>query len=182
MNIRKINLKSFYGGKRARSSDLLSNNIHPRDIKAIFDQGDVIKVKRGLYKWVSFEPAELVDVATIVPQGILCLTSALAFHDLTTYIPKEYEMAIPRHTKVKLPDHLTIRLYYFSPKYYNLGVERVQLDEHVVTVFDREKSIVDCFRYRDKIRKDILLEAIKEYAMKKDRNFPKLMRYAEKPM
>lgn len=83
----------------------------------------------------------------------------MAFHDLTTYIPKEYEMAIPRHTKVKLPDHLTIRLYYFSSKYYNLGVERVQLDEHVVTVFDRE--------------------AIKEYAMKKDRNFPKLMRYAE---
>lgn len=142
----------------------------------------ISKIKTWLYRWVDYDfkyNFELVDVYKIVPKGILCLTSALAYHDLTTINPWQYEIAIERSSKVIIPKYPPIKLIYFSQKQLNIGITNIEVDGHLIKIYDIEKTICDCIRYRNKIGIDIVKEAINEYIKRKDRNFNKLMNYAE---
>ncbi|MPN48513.1 hypothetical protein SDC9_196121 [bioreactor metagenome] len=139
-------------------------------------------MKTGLYKWGDYDfqyNFELIDVFKIVPNGVLCLTSALAYYDLTTYNPWQYEIAIERSKKVTLADYPPIKLVYFSSKQLELGIIEVDIDGHTVRIYDLEKTICDCVRYRNKIGIDIVKEGIKEYLKRKDKDLNKLMKYAE---
>ena len=120
-----------------------------------------------------------MDVFKIVPSGVLCLTSALAYYEFTTYNPWQYEIAIERTKKISLPDYPPIKLVYFSSKQLELGIIEVDIDGHTIRIYDMEKTICDCVRYRNKIGIDIVKEGIKEYLKRKDKDLNKLMKYAE---
>ena len=114
-----------------------------------------------------------------MPKGVLYLTSALAYYDLTTYNPWQYEIAIERTKKVTIPDYPPIKLVYFSEKQLDLGIVETDMDGHTVRIYDIEKTICDCVRYRNKIGIDIVKEGINEYLKRKDKDLNKLMKYAE---
>jgi predicted transcriptional regulator of viral defense system len=175
----KIKNVFYQNNGYAKTKDIVNADIHKKYLKELLDEGIIYKLKRGLYKWREYDFSnEIVDVAKIVPGGILCLVSALSYYGLTTYTPLEYQIAINQKSKVVLPDYPPIKLYYFSKEYYETGIKKINLDGNTIKIYDIEKTISDCFRFNNEIPKDVLLESIKEYVRKRNKNINKLMKYA----
>lgn len=106
--------------------------------------------------------------------------SALSYYELTTYNPWEYYIAIHRDsTKVKNIEYPPIKLIYFSDKQFNIGITTINVNGNKVKIYDKEKTICDCVRYRNKIGMDIFKEVLKEYIRSKEQNINKLMEYAK---
>jgi predicted transcriptional regulator of viral defense system len=166
-----------------RTKDISSKGINRRYLRDLINEDIIEKIKRGLYRWkdAKFDvEEELIDVSKIIPHGVICLVSALAYYELTTYTPGEYTVAIKRNYNIKLPKYPPIKLYYFSDKYYVDGVEKIDINGNIIKIYNIEKTICDCLRYEDKISKDIIVESIKEYVKRRNKNISKLMNYATK--
>ncbi|MCJ7651053.1 MAG: Abortive infection protein AbiEi [Candidatus Lokiarchaeota archaeon] len=174
----------FYANHGYSSTgDISTAGIDRRILRDLINEDTIEKIKRGLYRWkdAKFDiEEELINVSKIIPHGVICLESALAYYKLTTYTPGEYTIAVRRNYNIKLPDYPPIRLYYFSDKYYIDGVEKIDIDGNIIKIYNIEKTICDCLRYEDKISKDIIIESIKEYVKRRDKNISKLMNYAAK--
>lgn len=164
----------------AVSKDIKESGFSKYVIKKFEEDGVITRIKRGVYRWNNYEDYnEYRDISRVVPNGVLCLVSALSYYNLTTYTPSEYHIALERNMKVKTPSYPPIKIYYFSKKYYSEGITEVDIDGSKLKVYDIEKTICDCFRYRNQIGKDILLESLKEYSLRKDKNVSKFMKYAK---
>ena len=166
----------------ATTKEISGKGINRYYISYLEKAGIISKIKKGLYKWAEYDfqyNFELVDVFKIVPQGVLCLTSALAYYNLTTFNPWQYEIAIERDSKVAIPEYPPIKLLYFSQKQLETGISNIEVDGHIINIYDIEKTICDCIRYRNKIGIDIVKEGINEYIKRADRDFNKLTKYAE---
>ena len=168
----------------ARTRDLTAAGLHTAQIKRLENEGQIIKIKRGLYKAAEHpidDGEELVDVSKIVPNGVICLLSALSFHGLTTYQPWEHYVAIHRDAaKPTLPDYPPIRIIYFSDAQYRIGITDVDVHGHQVKIYDAEKTLCDCARYQNKLGKDIVKESFRSYFNRPGKNVDKLMEYAKK--
>ena len=167
----------------ARTKDILEADIHSSHLYKLQDKGEITRIKRGLYRWNDNEfnsNTELIEVSNIVPNGVLCLLSALSYYDLTTTNPWEYYIAIHRDEhRPKLPDYPPISIFYFADKQYNTGIEEVDIGGSKVKIYDKEKTICDCIRLRNKVGTDVVKEAMQDYLKKKDKNISKLLAYAE---
>jgi len=166
-----------------RTKDISCAGINRRHLRDLINEGVIEKIKQGLYRWkdAKFDvQEELINVSKIIQHGVICLVSALAYYELTTYTPGEYTIAVRRNYNIKLPDYPPIKLYYFSDKYYIDGVEKIDINGNIIKIYNIEKTICDCLRYGSKISKDIIVESIKEYVKRKDKNISKLMNYAAK--
>ncbi|TDO85887.1 putative AbiEi antitoxin of type IV toxin-antitoxin system [Halanaerobium saccharolyticum] len=166
----------------AHAKDISEAGIHRKYLSDLLESGEIIKLKRGLYKWNNekFNSIdELVDVSKIIPEGVICLTTALSYYNLTTYTPLEYQIAIPNDKKINKVDYPPINLYYFTEKYYSQGINKVKVNQHLIKIYDIEKSISDSFRYSYEIPKDILIESLKEYLKLPEKNINKLLTYAQ---
>jgi len=147
------------------------------------DENIVRKIKRGLYYWNDYKidiQKELVEVAKIVPKGVICLLSALSYYEVITYNPWENYIAIYRDDfKPSIPDYPPIKVLYFAEKQYRTGIKEISIQGNIIKIYDLEKTICDCIRYRNKIGIDIVKEALNEYIKKKEKNINKLIEYAK---
>ena len=168
----------------ARTRDLTAAGLHSSQIKRLENEGQIIKLKRGLYKAAEYpmgDGEELVDVSKIVPNGVICLLSALAFHELTTYQPWEHYVAIHRDAaKPTLPYYPPIRIAYFSEAQYSIGTIGIDIHGHQVKIYDAEKTLCDCARYQNKLGKDVVKESFRSYFNRPGKDVDKLMEYAKK--
>jgi len=168
----------------ARTKDILDEGIHSYYLYQLVEKNKIVKIKNGLYKWSYPEKSpkeELVEVSKIVPSGVICLLSALSYYELTTTNPWQYYIAIHRDThKPKLPEYPPIKIFYFSQKQYKTGIMNREINGNKIQIYDREKTLCDCFRYRNKIGQDVVNEAFKEYINGKYINIDKLLKYAKK--
>lgn len=126
---------------------------------------------RGLYALPDGEISEhhsLAEAAVRVPSGVVCLLSALRFHDLGTQSPHQVWLAI--HPKARLPrvDQPPIHVVRFSGPALVLGIEEHVIDGILVRVFSAAKTVVDCFRYRNKLGLDVALESLRDYLSRGD--------------
>lgn len=106
---------------------------------------------------------DLMTVAEKVPKGVLCLISALAYHKMTTQIPHEVYLAISRNSEPPRLAYPPLRIFRFSGEAFSAGIRRERLDGVAVRIYDREKTLADCFKYRNKIGMDTVLEALRFY-------------------
>ncbi len=145
------------------------------------DEGLLVRESRGLYRLADLPPLskpDLVQIASRVPNSIVCLISALSYYQLTTQIPYKVYIALPRETKAPRIDYPPLDIIYLSQKPYLAGVEEHILDGVSVRIYSREKTIADCFKFRDKIGLDIALEALKDYLRHPNRNIGEILDYA----
>ena len=166
-----------------RTKDINCAGINRSYLRDLINEGVIERIKQGLYRWkdAKFDvEEELINVSKIIQHGVICLVSALAYYKLTSYTPGEYTIAVRRNYNIKLPEYPPIKLYYFSDKYYIDGVEKIDINGNIIKIYNIEKTICDCLRYEDKISKDIIIESIKEYVKRRDKNISKLMKYAAK--
>ena len=166
----------------ARTKDILAASIHRRDIKRLRDEGRIIRIKRGLYRLAEIPLISnqgFIDLARAVPEGVICLLSALSYNGLTTFNPSIISMAIcrgSREPKVKYPP---VEFYHFSKKQFEAGIDEIRIESHKIRIYYPEKTICDCFRYRNKLGLDMAKEGLSEYLKRKDRNLERLLEYAE---
>jgi predicted transcriptional regulator of viral defense system len=161
-----------------RTQTLIKQGFYTSKIKKLIENQKLVKIGRGIYK-VNISPEnEWAELNVLVPKGVLCLLSAAFYHELTTFIPSHYQFAIPRHNKIKLPDYPPIEIFYWDEIVYKTGCDIIDIQGVEMRIYDREKTICDIVKYRDKIGLDIFKEVIKNYLQRKDRNIPKLSTYA----
>ena len=146
------------------------------------DKGIIEQVSRGVYRLASL-PAmtnpDIVTVASRFPNAVICLISALHFHRITTQIPHEVFIAVNHKSRPPKIDFPPISVHKFSGTAYSEGYEIHSIDGVPVKIYCAEKTIADCFKFRNKIGMDIVLEALKMYKTRKEFNPDKLLKYAK---
>jgi predicted transcriptional regulator of viral defense system len=168
-------------GGLLRTGAALRAGIHPRTLYDMRDEGVVEELSRGLYRLADL-PAlnnpDLVTVALKIPAGVVCLISALAYHEITTQIPHEVHVAVPRGTEPPRLKHPPLRVFWFTGRSFTEGIETHKVDGIRLRVYSPEKTLADCFKYRNKIGLDTVLEALRLYRSRKRPNVDELMKFA----
>ena len=168
-------------GGTLRTSEALHLGIHPRTLYALRDAGLLKKLSRGLYRLAEMPPLvhpDLVVVALKVPQAVICLLSALAFHELTTQIAHAIHIALESQAEAPRLDYPPLRIFWFSGPAWSEGIETHTLDSAPVRLYNPAKSVADTFKYRNKIGLDVALEALKLYRRHPAFDVGELLRYA----
>jgi predicted transcriptional regulator of viral defense system len=164
-----------------RTKQALALGVHPRTLYEMRDREVVEQVSRGIYRLATL-PAlgqpDLVTVALRVPRAVVCLISALSFHELTTEIPHEVQIALPRGTKRPVLEHPPLRVFHFSGPALTEGIETLKIDSIPVRIYSPAKTVADSFRFRNKIGLDVAIEAL-DLCLKGRRAQPAdILRYA----
>jgi predicted transcriptional regulator of viral defense system len=163
-------------------SEAMQLGIHRRQLYALRDSGQLEVISRGLYRLIEMpEPSlpDFIPVAKKVPQSVICLISALAFHEITTQIPHFVYVALPSDAHKPVIPYPPMRYFWYTETLLKTGVEEHSTDGCVIKIFDIEKTLVDCVKFRNKIGMDIVLEALKMYWLRKGSNIDKLFEYAK---
>ena len=164
-----------------RTSEALKKGIHPRVMYLLRDSGRLEQLHRGLYRVPGEETLtnpDLVIVAVKVPRAVISLVSALAFHGITTRVPGSVSIALPRNHDTPRLDAPSIAVNRFSEHSYREGIEEHLVDGVTVRVYNPEKTIADCFKFRNKIYKEVLIEAMQLYRLRLEPDREKLLNYA----
>jgi len=162
--------------------ELKKQGIHTDIIRRLMQDGAIEKVKAGLYKLSDMPVLSnqgMIDVCMAMPKAVVCLHSALSYYDLTTALPSVIMMALPRESKPVKLAYPPTQIFYFSQKNYQMGIERVATKAGIFAIYNIEKTIVDCFRYRHKLGMQVALEGLRNYLKKPGYNMNKLIKYAK---
>jgi predicted transcriptional regulator of viral defense system len=183
---------SAYAEKRVLDLASKGGILRPRDLQTkglpkdylwrLHKQEKLEKVGRGMYAMPGAALSEhqtVVQAALRVPHGVVCLLSALRFHDLTTQSPFEVWMAIDVKARAPKEEIIPLRIVRFSGKALTAGVETHSIEGVKVRVYSPAKTVADCFKYRNKIGLDVAMEALKDCWRKKKATSDELWRYAK---
>lgn len=165
-----------------RTRDAIQAGIHPRTLYQLRGSGALEVISRGVYRLTDQDQVsdpDLVIIAKRVPHAVICLVSALAYHDITTQIPHAVSIALPKGAETPRVDYPPISVHRFSEAALKEGIETHQIDGVPIKVYCLEKTLADCFKFRNKIGMDIVLEALKFYKARKKFNLEKLIMYAK---
>lgn len=165
-----------------RTREAISLGIHPRTLYSLRDRGELEQLSRGFYQLKGRKPLEYPDLVTValrVPNGVLCLVSALSFHEMTTQIPHSVSVALEKGAEQPGIEYPPVTVFRVSPSCFRVGIETHQLDGVPVKIYSPEKTLVDCFKFRNRIGMDIVLEALRLYRHRTQKNLHALMQYAE---
>ena len=165
-----------------RASEAQRLGIPKHFIYEMLKRGILIRESEGLYRLADVEPLsnpDLIQVSLLVPKSVICLISALYFHDLTTQIPHQVYIALPRDTKTPKLEHPPLKVFHFIERAYSAGIEEHIIDGVKVRIYSREKTVTDLFKYRQKLGIDLAVEALKDYMQQPDLNLNDIMKYAK---
>ena len=177
---RAIGIFKKHGGI-LRTAQALRAGIHPGTLYAMRDSGALEAISRGVYRLANSPPLgnpDIVTIATRIPGGVICLISALAFYELTTQIPHEVHVALPSGAEEPRLDHPPIKTYRFTGEAFTEGVEAHELDGVSVRIYSPEKTLADCFKFRNQVGLDTVMEAVRFYRERRSIKVNDLMRYA----
>ncbi len=165
-----------------RPVDLMTHGIPRVYLTRLVANGELERVGRGLYRVASTDLSEnetLAQVAVRVPQAVFCLLTALQFHGLTTQLPRQVWIAVPRGHHAPKIDYPPVRRVQYTGFSYSEGVEIHLRDQVELRVYGVAKTIADCFKHRNKIGLDVALEALKEALRQKKTSADALWHYAK---
>lgn len=169
-------------GGQLRMSEALANGITRYTLYSLRDKGIIEQITRGVYRLTELPPISNPDLVTVslrFPNAVVCLISALAYHNITTQIPHVVTIAVPRESRTPVLEYPPVQAYRFSNEAYNSGIEKHVIDGVSVNIYTPEKTLADCFKFRNKIGMDVVIEALKLYKSSKKINVKKLLEYAE---
>ncbi len=168
-------------GAMLRTSEAMRLGIHQDTIRELARAEHLVEVSRGVYRLgdaPDLESPDLALVAKRVPAATLCLISALSYHGLTTEIPHEIYIALPRGKTSPRLAYPRLRVFWFSGAALTEGVETHQVDGLPLRVYGPEKTVADCFKFRNKIGLDVALEGLRFYLERRGASRSTLLHYA----
>jgi len=167
----------------ARMKELKEEGIHTRVIVVGVRKGIIEKIKPGLYKLIHYpfdENESFASVCRANERAVIALLSAASYYELTTYDPPEIYVAVPHNTDKFELAYPPMKVYYYIDKYYQPGITEIQTESGKIKVYTKEKTIVDLFRYSNKLGEDVALECLKTYLRSKNRKVNLLADTAQK--
>ena len=166
---REVELFKGHGGF-LRTSQALKLGVHPRALYRMRKEKIIEPISRGLFRLSQIPPPAKPDIAAValkIPQGILCLISALAFHEITTQIPHEIFVALRKGSEKPRLNYPPVRFVWLSKATFEAGIETYKAKGFNIRVYCPEKTVADCFKFRNRIGLDVALEALKLYRARK---------------
>ena len=148
-----------------RIKDLLDKRIHPEFARRLVQKGLLIRVARGLYSLPNSEITEhhnLAIIGKLVPRGIVCLTSALRFHNIGTQLPRKIWVALEKGSATPHLSYPPISFVRFSGLSYSEGIEKHIIEGVSIKIYNPAKTVADCFKFRNRIGMEATLEATRE--------------------
>lgn len=164
------------------ASDVRSIGVHPEYLRRLCAKGVLVRIDRGLYRLPDTEITAyhgLVQAAKSVPKGVVCLLSALRFHEIGTQLPHEVWMAINRRSAPPRTRQQKMRIVLFSGQALTEGIEEHIIEGAQVRIYNPAKTVADCFKYRNKIGIDVALEALREALQSRKCSTDDLWQYAK---
>jgi predicted transcriptional regulator of viral defense system len=148
-----------------RTGQALTQGIHPAALYSLVESGELMRLARGLYRLADaqeFSNPDLAVVAAKAPDAVVCLISALSFHGITTQVPRAVYLAVPRGRyaglRLRTPP---VKIYRFDAASFDQGIENHRIDGVTVRIYGVARTLVDCFKYRNKLGQDIAIEALR---------------------
>ena len=162
-----------------KTSQLSSRAEYRRLLRAV-NRGNLVRLHHGVYVEPSSLLNNMVDVESIIPNGVVCLYNAWAYHQLSTIVPPAFCIAIKADRKVSLNGVIPINLYYWKAENLDFGITKYNISGLTVRMTDVERSVCDAIKYRNKVGTDICAEVVRNYLNRNERNISKLIEYAKK--
>ena len=170
-------------GGVAKSADFVAAGIHAVNVVNLCNAGYLDRVRHGYYQLAeAVASSEEQLLATLIPKGIVCVESALFHYGYSDFAPRKWSIAVPRSmSRTKLDvDALALQPYYVQSEIYELGRITDDFDGVMLPVYDRERTICDCFKYRSRLDNEIFNKALNAYANDTQKNLQNLSAYAKK--
>ena len=169
-----------YGGMM-RTTQLSEEKVFYPQRQKLMEDGHIEKVRRGYYQWNSSEDfSEVGTVTLLFPDAILCMDTALRYYGYSDRTPGDWHLAVSKDSgKSRFNiDYPFVKPYYIEPTVLELGLTKGTMDGHEIRIYDKDRVICDCLRYRNKMDKEIFNKAIQNYIADPEKSIPKLMEYA----
>ena len=170
-------------GGVAKSADFVAAGIRAVDVVNLCNAGYLDRIRHGYYQLAEADTtSEEQLLATLIPKGIVCVESALFHYGYSDFAPRKWSIAVPRSmSRTKLDvDALVLRPYFVGPEIYELGKVTDNFEGVSLPVYDRERTICDCFKYRSRLDSEIFNKALHAYANDTQKNLQNLSLYAKK--
>ena len=168
-------------GGTLRTRDLIALGVHTDALYALRERGRIVELARGLYRLANVGEAEHPDLAVVAaraPNAVVCLISALSYHNITTQIPSSVHLAVPRGTYHGIKLSIPVTVYRFDAKTFHEGLETHRIGKAPLKVYGAARTVVDCFKFRNKLGLDVALEALRMARQRKRVQNRELLHYA----
>lgn len=170
-------------GGVAKSADFVAAGMRAVDVVNLCNAGYLDRIRHGYYQLAEADTSsEEQLLATLIPKGIVCVESALFHYGYSDFAPRKWSIAVPRSmSRTKLDvDALALQPYYVQSEIYELGRITDDFDGVMLPVYDRERTVCDCFKYRSRLDNEIFNKALNAYANDTQKNLQNLSAYAKK--
>ena len=169
-----------YGGMM-RTSQLESEKVFYARRQQLMEDGYVEKICPGRYQWANHEDfSEVITIRQLFPDAIFCMDTALRYYGYSDRTPSSWHLAVSKDSgksRFKI-DYPFVKPYYTEPSVLELGLTAGEMDGHRIRIYDKDRVICDCLRYRNKMDKEIFNKAIQNYINDSSKSIPKLLEYA----
>lgn len=170
-------------GGIAKTSDFIGAGIDNYDVAKLCNEGIINRIRHGYYQLP--KDKDITDeqlIATLLPQGIICVESALFHYGYSDFTPREWSIAVPRSMSrtVKRMQEISMKAYYIQKEYIELGKTTDDFNGVTLPVYDRERTICDCFKYRTKLDNELFNKALNAYVADEKKNLVNLIQYSKK--
>ena len=169
-------------GGIAKTSDFAANGINKYEIAAFCKEGFIERVRRGFYQLPqNNSTTEEKLIHELLPQGIICVESALFHYGYSDFSPRKWSIAVPRTASraVKNIEEFSMKAYYIQKEFLYIGKSTSNFNGVILSVSDRARTICDCFKYRSKLDNEIFNKAVNVYVADKNKNLSNLSKYAK---
>lgn len=179
--IENIKIEFKKNGGVLKTSELKDIGLSSRQINKLLEDGIISKIKSGFYESKEYPPKDEVIIARLFPKAIIFLESALLHYEYTDKIPLAWQIAVDKHSKPNLYkiDYPIIEPYYLEAKFIGIGINVIYEDGVEIKIYDRDRTICDILRYKNKLEDEVFTNAIKLYVKDPKKNVRRLFEYAK---
>lgn len=179
--IDKLKEEFIKSGGVLKTSELNDLGLSSRQVKKLVDDGLISRIKQGYYELTDEISREEVVIARLFPGAVIFLESALMHYGYTDRIPSTWQIAVDKNNNKSQYsiDYPIIEPFYLEPKFLEIGVDKIHIENVQVRIYDRDRTICDILRYEKKLEKEVFNNAIKRYIKDPKKNVRKLFDYAE---
>ena len=164
-----------------KTADLINAGLTKSDIPNLANEGLIERIKHGYYRLSETNISEEQILSTLLPEGVVCVKSALFHYGYSDYTPREWNIAVQRtisRSKLKI-DEVPIKTYYIQNELFEIGKTTDDFNGFTLNIYDRERTICDCFKYKNQLDSEIFNKAINAYIADDKKNLANLSKYAK---
>lgn len=168
-------------GGIAKTADFAIEGIKNYEVAMLCKEGIIKRIRHGFYQLPqNITITDELIIKEMIPQGIICVESALFHYGYCDFLPREWSIAVPRTASrtVKQVQEISLKAYFIQKDFFDLGKTTDEFNGVSLAVYDRERTICDCFKYRTKLDNEIFNKAVNAYVADKNKNLANLSKYA----